>query len=177
MGEGAIIVIALRVVLPLVIFRYNFWGGVFAMLLDGADVILIDIISWGGFGSHYHATDKILDMYYMGIEAIVAFRWVNPWAKWTALALFGLRTIGFFAFEVTGARIVLFVFPNLFENWWLYCAAVFLYWPRLAPSSWRTTLIPLGILLIPKMAQEYVLHFSEAQPWNWTKDNVLGWNR
>ena len=55
------------------------------MLLDGADVILIDLISWGGFGGHYHATDKVLDMYYLGIEAFVAFRWVNPWAKWVAI--------------------------------------------------------------------------------------------
>ena len=77
------------------------------------------------------------------------------------------------AFEITGARISLFLFLNLFENWWLYCAAVFQYWPRLAPKSWKSTLVPLGILLVPKMGQEYLLHFAEAKPRSWTKEHNL----
>jgi hypothetical protein len=47
------------------------------------------------------------------------------------------------------------------------------FFPRLVPHSWKTTLIPLAILLVPKMIQEYVLHYAEAQPWDWTKRNVL----
>jgi hypothetical protein len=173
METGAFIVIALRLIVPLIIFRYPFWGGIVSMLLDGADVILIDLIGLGGFGGQYHATDKVLDSYYLVIELIVALRWDNAWAKWTAAILFGYRAIGVIAFEATGARIALFIFPNMFENWWLYCAAVFQYWPRLAPRSWKTTLVPLAILLVPKMGQEYLLHFAEAKPWSWTKENIL----
>jgi hypothetical protein len=28
-------------------------------------------------------------------------------------------------------------------------------------------------LLIPKMAQEYMLHYLEVQPWDWTKHRIL----
>ncbi|MCA9825696.1 MAG: hypothetical protein KC479_09775 [Dehalococcoidia bacterium] len=160
--------------MPLVILRYWFWGGVVAMLLDAVDVILIDALGLGGFGGHYHRTDKLLDSYYLALEMVVAWRWTNPWAKWTSALLFVYRSIGVVLFEVTQERIVLFIFPNLFENWWLYCAAVFQYRPGWAPTSWRTTLVPLLILLVPKMGQEYLLHFAEAKPWSWTKEHILG---
>lgn len=170
---GAFIVITLRLIVPLLILRHWFWGGVTAMLLDGFDVILVDAMQLGGFGGYYHQTDKLLDSYYLVLEMVVAWRWDNPWAKWTSAVLFAYRAIGVVAFEATGARITLFIFPNLFENWWLYCAFVFQYRPQWEPRSWRTTLVPLAILFVPKMGQEWLLHFAEAQPWSWTKDNIL----
>lgn len=173
--EGALIVIALRLLVPLLIFRYNLAGAVIAMLLDGADVILIDLMSLGGFEGHYHTTDKILDSYYLTIELIVALGWASPWAKWPTVALYAYRAVGVVLFEITGARIALFIFPNLFENWWLYVVVVARWWPRLNPRNVKTTLVPLLVLLVPKMGQEYLLHFAEAQPWDWTKDNVLHW--
>jgi hypothetical protein len=174
--EGALIVIALRLLVPLLIFRYNLFGAILAMLLDGVDVILVDLMSIGGFEGHYHTTDKILDSWYLAIELIVALGWDNPWAKWPAVALFAYRAVGVVLFEVTQARIALFIFPNLFENWWLYVVIVAKWWPHLSPASWKSTLVPLFILLVPKMAQEYLLHFAEAQPWDWTKDNILHWD-
>ncbi len=166
---GAYIVIAARLLVPLLIFRWQLTGGIAAMLLDGADVILIDIIKLGGFGGHYHQTDKLLDTYYLAIECAVAWRWVNPRARWPALALFGFRMVGVAAFEVTQDRITLFIFPNMFENWWLYCLAVARFWPR----SVKSVAIPTLILLVPKMAQEWLLHFTEAKPWSWFKANVF----
>ncbi len=59
------------------------------------------------------------------------------------------------------------------ENWWLYVVAVARFWPRLCPRFVKTVVVPLALLLIPKMDQEYLLHFAEAQPWNWFKHNVL----
>ena len=180
MSTGAMIVIGLRLVVPLMIFRWKLTGGIVAMLLDGADVIILDALNgafglgtWPSFG--YHNTDKILDVYYLSIEAIVALGWKSPWARWPAVVLFVYRIIGVIAFEVTGARIVLFFTPNMFENWWLYCVIV----ERLKkkewyPHSWQTVVIPMLLLLIPKMGQEYLLHFAKAQPWNWFKRTVLG---
>ena len=170
---GAYIVIALRLLVPLLILRWQLAGGIAAMLLDGADVILIDIMGLGGFGGHYHQTDKLLDTYYLAIECAVAWRWLNPWARWPALALFGFRTVGVAAFEVTEERITLFIFPNMFENWWLYCVAVARFWPRLEPKSVKSVAIPMVILLVPKMGQEWLLHYTEAKPWTWFKENVF----
>jgi hypothetical protein len=171
-STGALIVIALRLAVPLLIFRWNFVGGIAALVVDAIDVILIDVISLGGFGGYYHRLDKVLDTYYLGIECFVAWRWLNPWAKWPAIALFAFRMVGVLLFEATEARIVLFAFPNLFENWWLYCAAAAGRFRTLEPRSRQTVAVPLLILLIPKMGQEYLLHFAEAQPWNWIKENI-----
>jgi hypothetical protein len=168
---GAAIVIALRLLVPLLIFRKHLTGGVLAMLLDGFDVILIDVMKLGGFSGHYHQIDKLLDTYYLGIEAVVAWGWTNQFERTPSLVLFGLRIIGVVLFELTQERIVLFLFPNMFENWWLYVVAVRRWKPAWTPNSWRGVAIPMGIMLVPKMAQEYLLHFAEAQPWNWFKEN------
>ena len=178
---GAVIVIAVRLLVPLLIFRWRLFGGLASMIVDALDVVLIDAIGLGGFGGHYHQTDKVLDMYYLAIEFGIAARtWSNPWERWPAVGLFVFRAIGAVLFEITQERIVLFMFPNLFENWWLYVVVVRKWWPGSRPKSMKTTAIPLLLLLIPKMGQEYLLHYSEAQPWNWTKENILSfavWTR
>lgn len=174
MTTGALIIIALRLLMPLTILRWPLFGGIASMLLDALDVVLIELIGLGGFGDHYHALDKVLDSYYLTLELIVALRWDNLWMKVPALILFPYRMIGVVLFELTDRRIVLFLFPNMFENWWLYCVVVMRFFPSLIPRSWKTTLVPMLILLIPKMAQEYMLHFAELQPWDWIKRNVLG---
>jgi hypothetical protein len=92
-----------------------------------------------------------------------------PHARRPATVLFCYRAVDVLLFELTRLRIMLFLFPNLFENWWLYCVVVARFWPRLSPHSVKSVAVPLLILLIPKMAQEYLLHFTEAQPWNWFK--------
>jgi len=171
-STGALIVIALRLIVPLLIFRKNLTGGILAMLLDGFDVIIIDVLKMGGFSEHYHQIDKVLDTYYLGIEAVVAWGWTNQYERLPALVLFGFRIIGVVLFELTDRRIVLFLFPNMFENWWLYVVAIRRVRPAWSPQSWRGVAIPMGILFVPKMAQEYLLHFAEAQPWNWFKKNI-----
>jgi hypothetical protein len=174
MSQGELIIIALRLAVPLLILRWNLAGGIIAMLLDGADVIIIDALGRGGFGDHYHTLDKVLDGYYLTLELLVALRWQSPWARTPAIALFIYRAIGVVLFEVTHRRIFLFFFPNMFENWWLYVVVVRQFWPRLYPCSLKTTAIPLALLLIPKMGQEYLLHFTEAKPWQFIK-RQLGW--
>jgi hypothetical protein len=172
--SGFLVIIAIRLAVPLLIFRWPLFGGLASMLADALDVVLIEVIGLGGFGSHYHTADKLLDTYYLSIEWIVALRWDSPFARWPALVLLPYRIIGVILFEITGRRVMLFVFPNLFENWWLYCVIVARFAPSIYPRTWRSTAVPLVLLLIPKMAQEYLLHYREAQPWDWIKRNVMG---
>jgi hypothetical protein len=170
---GALVVIAVRLLVPLIIFRAPLIGGIASMVVDALDVVAISVMQIGGFEGHYHSTDKVLDSYYLAIEWIVALRWDNAFARWPAAILFPYRMIGVALFELTDQRIMLFLFPNLFENWWLYVLIVAQFFPRLTPRSLRSTVTPLALLLVPKMAQEYVLHFAEAQPWDWMKRNVF----
>jgi len=173
LSGGETVVIGLRLAVPLLILRYWLAGGVVAMLLDGADVIITDLLDIGGFGGHYAEMDKALDSYYLGLELLVAVAWRNLWARVPALLLFVYRAIGVVLFELTGARIVLFIFPNMFENWWLYCVVVAKWFPGAVARDWRSMAIPMLALLVPKMAQEYLLHFAEAKPWEWTRRHIL----
>ena len=170
MSAGQAIVIAIRLLVPLSIFRWPLAGAVASMLVDALDVILIELIGLGGF-SHYAALDKGLDIYYLSFEAYVSLGW-EPLAKWTALSLFAYRAIGFVAFEATQVRALLLVFPNVFENFYL----VYLVLRRFV-LSWQLTPRGLAVLLVlvtvPKLGQEYLLHYAEAQPWDWIKRNIL----
>jgi hypothetical protein len=170
MTAGAAIVVLIRLIVPVSIFRWPLAGGLAAMLVDAMDVILIEAIGLGGF-SHYAALDKGLDMYYLTFELLVSQRW-EPLARWTSTALYLYRAIGVVVFEATQTRAFLLVFPNVFENFYI----AFLALRRLAPA-WELTPRRLAALLVavtvPKLGQEYLLHYAEAQPWDWIKRNVL----
>ena len=173
MTTGAAIIIAIRLVVPLLILRKPFIGGIASMIADTLDVVLIELIGLGGFGDYYHTTDKLLDTYYLSFELWVSLGWENPVRKWICAVLFPYRVFGVVLFELTGHRVMLFIFPNLFENWWLWCAFTKDYLPRWEPTTLRASLVALALLLIPKMVQEYMLHFAEVQPWDWIKREVF----
>jgi hypothetical protein len=40
-------------------------------------------------------------------------------------------------------------------------------------NAWKNVILWLAILYIPKLAQEYLLHVAQAQPWDCVK-GVLG---
>ena len=115
-------------------------------------------------------------MYYLSIEAIVSIRFTNVLARNTSLALYIFRLIGIIAFAVTGEqyRKLIFFFPNLFENFFLYCILAQRFAPKLMPKSIKNLIIILLILYIPKFAQEWILHFQQITPWNWFRETVLG---
>lgn len=166
---GQLAVILLRLLVPLTILRWPLAGGLISMVLDALDVVLIEI--FGGSFDSYSALDKGLDTYYLALEVFVSLRW-EPLARWTSVSLFGYRAIGVLAFEVTQTRWLLLVFPNLFENFYIAYLVIRRFAPAFALTPLRLSAL-LILLLIPKLGQEYLLHYSEAQPWDWIKRNVL----
>lgn len=175
----ALIVIGLRIVLPLTILRWPLAGGILALVIDGTDVIMVDAIARalgqpGEFGPFYAQIDKWLDTYYLAIEAIVVRRWPETLLRRTAWALFGWRLVGVVLFELTAVRPLLVVFPNLFENFYLYVLVVRRWFPRLLPTRPITVALVLVALLIPKELQEYVLHQEELHPWQWLRQTLFG---
>ena len=173
MTDGQMFVVALRVVLPLLILRKPLLGGILAILLDALDVVIVEFFGAGGMGDHYHSIDKVLDLYYLGLEAWVALSWTERIPRISAIALFLYRVAGVVIFELTQWRATLFIFPNLFEHWFLFYLIRSRFFPGLKLDAWKNTIMWLSILYIPKLAQEYLLHVAEAQPWDWVK-GVLG---
>ncbi len=174
MTTGQIIIIALRVIVPLLILRRPLAGGIIAMLLDALDVVLVELFGEGGMGEHYHSLDKVLDLWYLGLEAWVAWSWRARIPRLIAILLFAWRVLGVILFELTDQRWLLFAFPNLFEHWFLFVLIVWTWFPRVKLDTWRSALAWLVVLYIPKLGQEYLLHVAEAQPWDWIK-RQLGW--
>ena len=171
---GQSIVILLRLTIPLLIFRRPLIGGLAAIAIDLLDVVIVELFGPGGMGSHYHLLDKYLDLYYLSFEAWVAWRWTEPRVRQVALTLFAYRVAGVLLFELTGTRWLLFVFPNLFENWFLFILIRNRYIPRLRLDSPARIGFWLLVLYIPKLGQEYLLHVTQAQPWNWIKRTLPG---
>lgn len=160
----------MRLLVPLSILRWPLAGALASMLADAIDVVLIEVIGLDGF-DHYAALDKGLDLYYLSFEAFVSLRW-EPLAKWTSLALFAYRAVGVVVFEATQVRALLLVFPNVFENFYLLYLALRKLMPAYALTPPRLVALLL-LALVPKLAQEYLLHYAEAQPWDWTKRHIL----
>ena len=175
---AALFVILIRLIIPISIFRWPLVGSILSMLADGADVILVDVFSKflgepSGFGSDYHFLDKWLDLYYFSFQFYVSLGWKDVLAKRTSITLFIFRLAGSIIFELTHIRKILFFFPNLFENFFLYYLVVKKYFPRLIPKTFPSLALILFLLYIPKFFQELILHYLQLQPWNWFKETFL----
>jgi hypothetical protein len=172
MTTGQLVVVALRILVPLLIFRRPLAGTIASLLLDGLDVVIVEWFGPGGMGDHYHSLDKLLDLYYLSIAAWTTRQWDETAPRRIAQFLFFYRVAGVALFEIVGWRPLLFIFPNLFENWFLFVLVVWRFFPSVRLTTWRTCLTWLFVLYIPKLAQEYLLHVAQAQPWGWIKERL-----
>lgn len=179
-----LLVVAIRLLVPLTIVRWPLGGAIAAMAVDALDVVLVDAFARalgeaGEFGPVYAGLDKLLDTYYLTIELVVAWRWPARLLARTAAVLYGWRLVGTVLFELTGLHPLLLVFPNLFENFYLYVVFVRRFLRRLVPRTVPQLVLVLAVLLVPKLVQEWLLHLEEAHPWQWLRDVVLapllGW--
>jgi hypothetical protein len=152
---GIAIVTTVRVLGSLPVLRWPFVGAIIAIFADASDVFLLNLLDMGAM-DHYQQFDKAADQVYMLTFLIVALRWQGL-ARDVAVGLYGYRLIGFIAFEVTGVRALLLVFPNLFEFWFLFVASLPHWRPRFELST-ANALSVLPVLLVAKEGQEFVLH-------------------
>jgi hypothetical protein len=152
-----LLIAAARLAGSLPVLRWPFYGAVLAILVDLSDLFMMNLLHLGGVRD-YQAFDKYLDQAYMLAFLAVALRWSNP-ERGVALALYAQRLAGFLAFEASGQRWLLLLFPNLFEPWYLLCAARFQF---SLDSRLRTAgVAALGALLfVTKLFQEYAIHYA-----------------
>jgi hypothetical protein len=154
-----------RVVGSLFVLRWPFWGAIAAVLCDLCDLLLFNLFvvyaGWPGFGG-YQVFDKWADQVYLAAFLVVALRDFAPATKRIAVALYLFRLVGFVAFEAGWApREALFLFPNLFEFWFIAVAFAMRYRPGFAWTT-RRTVVALAVLLVAKLAQEWALHVGQV---------------
>lgn len=178
---GEIIVTAIRIIVPLYILKNPFWGMFASVLVDGADMELTKFLGASfepGFVINfatYQSRDKILDLYMSSLALYTSFSWREILASNTSLVLYLWRFLGVLLFEITKIRIFLFFFPNLFEFFFLFAAFTNQFMPAFRIQNGKRLAIILLLLLVPKLAEEYLLHIKEAAPWAHFKHDILGW--
>jgi len=146
---------AIRILGSLPVLRWPLAGGLLAILVDLSDLLLRDTLDLGGIPD-YQAFDKWADQVYLGLFLVVALRWSGV-ERSIAVGLYVFRLIGFVAFEMTGERALLLVFPNVFEPWFLVVAGIHRFRPGFAWRPATVTVVLVGLTAI-KEVQEWALH-------------------
>ncbi len=178
--RAGVVVIGMRLIVPVTILRWPLPGAAASAALDAADVILVDLIAKPmrtrpEFGPGYTRIDKWLDSYYLAIEAVESRRWPEALERRISLALVAHRLVGVATFEATGNRWLLMAFPNLFENFYWYVLVRRRWAPGHALNGIGEAARVLALLLVPKLAQEWLLHVAGVHPWQLIKAAIGRW--
>ena len=156
MTPEQIIIAAVRIAGSLPVLRWAFAGALIAIAVDLSDLWMMGWIRLGGVGN-YQAFDKWLDLVYMATFLWVAVKQWDGLHRNIAVSLFIFRMIGFIAFEITGNRVILLAFPNVFETWFVWGAAQLHWWPNYELTP-RRALAWLTLCIALKLIHEWILH-------------------
>ena len=167
---GPFVATIVRLIVPVFILRWPLGGLIASVVADTLDVVLIAAIRSGMF-EDYTSADKLLDTYMLAFAALVSLRWDNRIARFASIALFGYRVVGVVILQLTDARWVLFVFPSVFDFFFVYHLVTTRWFPSLEVKGYRMLAYLLLILSGMKLVQEFILHVVEFRPLCW-----MNWN-
>lgn len=155
----------IRLVVPLIILRYRLTGILLSILADMYDWKLVDLSGSEDY-EFYQNWDKALDVYYQFFIAAIVLGFKDIKVRYTALGLFVYRMAGVILFSIFHERSLLFIFPNVFENFVIF----YMVFIKVSKSeqlfrSKRIAISVLSAIAIPKLLHEYFQHFVVKQPW------------
>jgi len=159
--------ILIRLLVPLSIFIFPFWGSIASVVSDSVDVFIWNALKAPNLPVYYNFIDKALDNYFYLIQGYIVLKWQNKIAKKTALFLLIYRTFGFILYEITKIRALLFIFPNVFIFYFIFYLLIKKFYNHDPAKNWKSNLIFLGIITVPKLGQEYVMHVLEFNFFRW----------
>ncbi len=157
-------VVIVRILVSSVILLFPLLGGILAIFVDYLDYEFLKRFDPSNLDK-YPYIDKFLDLYYLSLEVLVVLFWKNRLVKKTALFLFSLRIVGVTLFYLTGWARFLVFFPNVFELFFLFYLTTKRVIKREPDYKLKTLIIILLLLLIPKLAHEYLTHVNTVTPW------------
>ena len=153
-------VVTVRFVLPLLIPRFPLPAILACLVVDGIDQSVFQAFGFDPPG--YQNYDKAMDLFYLSVAFLATLRnWTRSAAVSVARFLFFYRMVGVMAFELTGVRTLLLVFPNTFEYFFIAYEAIRLRWDprRFGTRFWL--LVAAGIWVLVKLPQEYWIHVAQ----------------
>lgn len=153
-------VVAARLLVPLLVFKFPLPAIVACMLLDGVDQTIFQTFTALDL-SHYQSYDKALDIYYLALAYVSTMRnWTSRPAFEVARFLFYYRLVGTALFELTGGthRWLLLIFPNTFEYFFIFYEIVRTRWdPKRFSLRWWIAAAAV-IWVVIKLPQEAWIH-------------------
>lgn len=167
------IVVASRILVPLTIPRFPLPGILAALIIDGVDQTIFQqfpSLSLAG----YQGYDKAFDIYYLTIAYISTRRnWTNLFAFQVSRFLFYWRLAGVALFELTNLRLLLLVFPNTFEYFFIFYEAYRLRWDPQQMSRKLVIGAAVFIWVVIKLPQEFWIHIAQIDTTDWLKTAIF----
>ena len=153
-------VVALRFLVPLLIPKFPLPAILACLVIDGIDQTIFQTFGFDPPG--YQNYDKAMDVYYLAIAFLSSMQnWTHSGAVRISRFLFFYRMIGVMAFELTGTRALLLIFPNTFEYFFIAYEVIRLRWDprRFSTRFWILTAAAIWIFV--KLPQEYWIHIAQ----------------
>lgn len=173
-GSVIAVVLALRLAVPLLIPRFPLPALLASLVVDGVDGGILSALTDVGV-DWYQSFDKALDVYYLAITYLAVRRnWPDRFSVALVAALWYYRLVGVLAFELTGARWLLLVFPNTFEYVVIAVEAVRTRWNPLRISRRALVVTAAVIWVVIKLPQEWWIHVAQLDATDEFARVVLG---
>ncbi|WP_235537252.1 hypothetical protein [Nocardioides sp. Soil805] len=155
-----VVVVGVRFLLPLLIPLYPLPAIVACLVVDAVDQTVFQAFGYDPPG--YQGYDKAMDVYYLAIAYLSTLRnWVSPGAFQVSQFLYFYRLVGVVAFELLQSRVLLLIFPNTFEYFFIAYEAVRSRWdPVRFVRRWWIVVAGL-IWVFVKLPQEYWIHVAQ----------------
>ncbi len=155
-----LVVVGLRFLVPLFIPKWPLPAVLACLVLDGIDQSIFQRFGFDPPG--YQNYDKAMDLFYLSIAFLASLQnWTRSSAVGISRFLFFYRMVGVMAFEITGNRTLLLIFPNTFEYFFIAYELVRLRWDprRFGLRFWLVTAACIWIFI--KLPQEYWIHVAQ----------------
>jgi hypothetical protein len=155
-----VVVVGLRFLLPLFIPKWPLPAVLACLVVDGLDQSVFQAFGFDPPG--YQNYDKAMDLFYLSVAFLASLQnWTRSSAVGISRFLFFYRMVGVMAFEITGVRTLLLIFPNTFEYFFIAYEAVRLRWDprRFSTRFWIVTAACIWVFV--KLPQEYWIHVAQ----------------
>ncbi len=155
----------IRIGAALFIFKWPLFGILLSALLDGYDWDFLHTSRNFNY-DFYHTWDKVMDITYLTVAAITVRHWKDKLAQKIAVFLYAFRTGGVFLYFIFQIKPLLFFFPNIFENFFIwYLIFIHLSKKQMFSKSKVILGFVIACIAIPKIIHEYVMHIKNVQLW------------
>lgn len=166
------IIIGIRLLIPLTILKWPLFGSILAIIADNFDVVILDLLGVTNY-TPYNRVDKFLDTYLYLIQGYTVLFWKNIRAKRIGIFLLGYRLIGVMLYEISGLRLLLFVFPNIFLWYYLFYLIYKKLYKKEPFKTVSSLVLVLGILTVGKLFHEYLLHVVQFPIYAFLREHIL----